>query len=208
QPREAGDPPDPARALAAGELHLDLYGEKLRGRFVLVHTGRGASDKERWLLLHKRDEYAVSGWDADDQPRAVRSGRTHEEASRHPERMWRSDLPPATAAVALQPAWTTAAEDELRRLDELAARGVWHVFGRDVRVSNLDKVLFPPRPGEEPVTKRDLLRYAAQIAPTLLPYLSGRAMNLHRFPNGAQTKGIWQKELPGHAPDRLPRWTN
>src|SRR5690606_18330327 len=56
--------------------------------------------------------------------------------------------------------------------------------------------------------KRDLLRYAAQIAPTLLPYLSGRAMNLHRFPNGAQAKGFWQKELPRHAPDWLPRWTS
>src|SRR5436305_4254384 len=35
EPHRAGDPPDPARALAAGELHLDIDGEKLRGRFVL-----------------------------------------------------------------------------------------------------------------------------------------------------------------------------
>jgi bifunctional non-homologous end joining protein LigD len=75
-------------------------------------------------------------------------------------------------------------------------------------VTNLDKVLFPPRDNEPPVTKRDLLRYAAQIAPILLPYLTRRALNLHRFPNGAQTKGFWQKELPAHAPDWLPRWDN
>src|SRR5204862_199307 len=77
-----------------------------------------------------------------------------------------------------------------------------------LRVTNLDKVLFPARPGEEPVTKRDLLRYTAQIAPTLLPYLTRRAVNLHRYPNGAQTKGFWHKELPDHAPDWLPRWDN
>ncbi|HEY8453066.1 MAG: DNA polymerase ligase N-terminal domain-containing protein [Micromonosporaceae bacterium] len=208
QLRDAGDPPDPARALAGGELHMDLYGEKLRGRFVLVRTGRGTADKDRWLLLHKRDGYAVSGWDPEDHPRSVLSGRTNEEVRADPQRMWRSDQPPASAAVALQPAWTTADEEQLRQLDELPSRGVWHIFGRDLRVTNLDKVLFPPRPGEHPVTKRDLLRYAAQIAPTLLPYLSGRAMNLHRFPNGAQGTGFWQKELPRHAPDWLPRWTD
>jgi bifunctional non-homologous end joining protein LigD len=69
-------------------------------------------------------------------------------------------------------------------------------------------VLFPARPGEPPVTKRDLLRYAAQIAPTLLPYLTRRALNMHRYPNGAQAKGFWHKELPDHAPEWLPRWAN
>ena len=58
------------------------------------------------------------------------------------------------------------------------------------------------------MTKRDLLRYTACIAPTLLPYLSRRALNMHRFPGGADTKGFWQKELPDHAPDWLPRWDN
>src|SRR5262249_53939714 len=36
---------DPAKALAAGELHFDLSGQKLRGRFVLVRTGSGSSDQ-------------------------------------------------------------------------------------------------------------------------------------------------------------------
>src|SRR5689334_1942273 len=79
QPHDAGDPPDPDRALKAGELHFDLYGEKLRGRFVLVRTGRDASGKERWLLLHKADEFAVAGWDAEEHPRSVLSGRTNDE---------------------------------------------------------------------------------------------------------------------------------
>jgi bifunctional non-homologous end joining protein LigD len=58
------------------------------------------------------------------------------------------------------------------------------------------------------VTKRDLLRYTAQIAPTVLPYLAGRALNMHRYPGGAASKGFWHKELPTHAPDWLPRWDN
>jgi DNA ligase D-like protein (predicted polymerase) len=75
-----------------------------------------------------------------------------------------------------------------------------------VSLTNLNKVLFPAREGEEPVTKRDLIGYYAQVAPFLLPYLFDRAVNLHRFPNGAAQGGFWQKEIPGHAPDWLTRW--
>ena len=52
------------------------------------------------------------------------------------------------------------------------------------------------------------MRYAAQIAPTVLPYLTRRALNMHRYPNGTQVKGFWHKELPKHAPEWIPRWDN
>ncbi|MBX6354433.1 MAG: ATP-dependent DNA ligase [Micromonosporaceae bacterium] len=199
---------DPQAALAAGELHLDLYGEKLRGRFVLVRRSGRDPSREEWLLLHKRDEFAVDGWRPEDHRRSVLTGRTNEQVKADPERMWRSELPAARAAVALKPPVTGASDEELGRLDALRSSGVWHVFGRDLRVTNLDKVMFPARRGERPVTKRELLRYAARIAPTLLPYLTRRALNMHRYPNGAQAKGFWHKQLPGHAPEWLPRWTN
>jgi bifunctional non-homologous end joining protein LigD len=205
QPHETADP---QAALAGGELHLDLYGEKLRGRFVLVRTSGRTPSKEEWLLLHKRDEFGVDGWNPEEHPRSVLTGRTNEEVKADPERMWRSDLPAARAAVPLKPSTAQASAEELRQLDGLRSSGVWHVFGRDLRVSNLDKVLFPPRRGEPAVTKRELLRYTAQVAPTLLPYLTRRALNMHRYPNGAQAKGFWHKELPEHAPQWLPRWTN
>ena len=50
------------------------------------------------------------------------------------------------------------------------------------------------------MTKRELIRYTAQIAPVALPYLAGRALNMHRFPGGAETAGFWHKQLPEHAP--------
>ena len=40
----------------AGELHFDLVGEKLAGRFVLVRTRSDARGREQWLLLHKHDD--------------------------------------------------------------------------------------------------------------------------------------------------------
>ncbi|XVU29246.1 DNA polymerase ligase N-terminal domain-containing protein [Actinoplanes sp. CA-054009] len=70
---------DPGQAVQDGEIHFDVYGEKLRGRFVLVRTRQGANGKWEWLLLHKRDEFAVEGWDAEDHPRSVLSGRTNDE---------------------------------------------------------------------------------------------------------------------------------
>jgi bifunctional non-homologous end joining protein LigD len=206
EPRETGDP---AAAVEAGELHLDLHGKKLHGRFILVRTRADSAGKEQWLILHKHDEYAVSGWNAEDHPQSVLSGRTNDEVKADPDRLWRSDLPAARASVLLRPDRTEAVDDEaLAALDALGAGGRWPVFGRELRVTNLDKVLFPACPGEDPVTKRELLRYAARIAPTALPYLRGRALNMHRYPNGADAKGFWHKELPGHAPDWLPRWEN
>ena len=200
---------DPAAAVAAGELHAEVRGEKLRGRLLLVRTGRDRSGKEQWLLLHKRDEHAIEGWDPEDHPRSVLSGRTSEEVAADPERQWRSDLPAAQASILLRhPAVAAPSGEELAALDALGGHGTWEVFGRRLRVTNLDKELFPARPNEAPVKKRELIRYAAQIAPVALPYLTGRALNMHRYPNGAGAKGFWHKQLPAHAPDWIPRWEN
>ena len=67
---------DPLRAVAEGELHFDLAGDKLAGRFVLVRR-----DPKNWLLIHKNDEHAVRGWDPESFPRSVLSGRTNEEVA-------------------------------------------------------------------------------------------------------------------------------
>src|SRR3954464_13291662 len=69
---------DPIGAIDKGEIHFDLEGEKLHGRFVLVRDKRG-SDGKQWLLLHKRDEHAVEGWDPEKHPKSVKSGRTNDE---------------------------------------------------------------------------------------------------------------------------------
>lgn len=207
---EPGEP-DPAKAVTDGTLHARIHGHKLKGEFVLVRTERRGQggDKEQWMLLHKHDEHAEEGWDAEDHPRSVVSGRTNDEVQADPDRLWRSDLPAAQASIALKvQVPDPPTDDELAALDGLGTKGSWEVFGRTVTVTNLDTVLFPAREHEEPVTKRDFIRYTAQIAPTLLPYLAGRALNMHRYPKGAGTKGFWHKELPDHAPDWLPRWDN
>ena len=207
---------DPVRAIERGELHFDLYGEKLAGRFVLVRTGqprpKDGAGGEQWLLIHKNDDHAERGWNPEDHPRSVKSGRTNDEVAAAPELMWRGDLPPDQAAISLvkapQPMWDPPTADELAVLDALGAKGKWTVQGREVALTNLNKVLFPPRDGEPPVTKRDLIRYHAMIAPFMLPYLADRPINAHRYPDGVQRPGFWHKEVPDYAPDWLTRWHN
>jgi bifunctional non-homologous end joining protein LigD len=108
---------------------------------------------------------------------------------------------------ALPTGWIASSE-ELDELDRLGAEGAWQIGGETLKLTNLDKVLFEarPDPNEEPITKRELVRYFARIAPAMLPHLAERALNLHRFPNGADRPGFWQKDIPAHAPTWLTRW--
>ncbi|HUQ64219.1 MAG TPA: DNA polymerase ligase N-terminal domain-containing protein [Acidimicrobiales bacterium] len=203
---------DPGAAVESGELHFDMTGEKLRGHFMLIRRDRDSSGKEQWLLFHKKDESAVPGWDPEEHPRSVKTGRTNDEVLAAPTALWRSDLPASEASVSLseevRPSWEPPSADELRALDDLGRAGTWTFQDRELRLTNLDKVLFPPRPGEAPVTKRDLIRYHAQVAPYMLPYLFDRPINTHRYPDGVDRPGFWHKEVPSHAPEWLRQWHN
>ena len=193
---------DPRAAIEAGELHAEVQGEKLRGRLVLVRR-EDRGDGDSWMLLHKRDAHAVEQWDPEDHPRSVLSGRTNEEVAADPDRLWRSDAPAAEASVSLLP--EPLPDEAIERLEALGMQGTWTVFGRRLKVTNLDRVLFP---GDPPVTKRELLAYTARVAPMALPYVKDRPLNLHRYPEGAGTKGFWHKQRPDHAPGWLGAWDN
>ncbi len=71
------------------------------------------------------------------------------------------------------------------------------VEGRRLKLSNLDKVLYP-EPG---FTKGQVIDYYTRIAPVVLPHLRGRALTLKRYPNGVDGKYFYEKQRPSHAPD-------
>jgi bifunctional non-homologous end joining protein LigD len=130
------------------------------------------------------------------------------------ERAVRSTTATASAEAKLDAAERTdpavpppGIHEAVAALDALDGAGAWGVSGRDLRVTNLDKVLFPGRDDGPSVTKRDLLRYLVTVAPVLVPYLDGRGLTVQRYPNGIEQKGFWQKDLPKHAPDWVRRWT-
>jgi bifunctional non-homologous end joining protein LigD len=81
-----------------------------------------------------------------------------------------------------------------------AQRQVVTVGGRELSLSNLDKVLYP----ETGTTKGEVIEYYARIAPTMLPHLAGRALTFNRFPNGVAHKGFFEKRCAKHRPEWVP----
>ena len=77
-----------------------------------------------------------------------------------------------------------------------------------LKLTNLDKVLIPAARRQRAVTKRDLIRHYASLAPAILPYLHDRPVNLHRYPDGTDKAGFWHKARPDHAPDFVASWRN
>jgi bifunctional non-homologous end joining protein LigD len=102
-----------------------------------------------------------------------------------------------------EPVTGGATPDELDALAALpGSGGMWTVGGRTLKLSNLDKLIWP----EDDITKRELIRYYVTVAPVLVPYLAGRALTLQRYPDGIAKSGFWQKQVPGHAPDWIDCW--
>jgi bifunctional non-homologous end joining protein LigD len=75
---------------------------------------------------------------------------------------------------------------------------VVEVDGRELKLSNLDKVLYP----KAGFTKGEMIDYYARIADALVPHLAGRAVTLRRFPEGVDDLGaaFFEKRCPKHRP--------
>ena len=70
------------------------------------------------------------------------------------------------------------------------------VDGRELTLSNLDKVLYP----QVHFTKAEVIDYYSRIAPVLLPHLKGRPLTLKRYPNGVDQPFFFEKQAPRHRP--------
>jgi bifunctional non-homologous end joining protein LigD len=70
------------------------------------------------------------------------------------------------------------------------------VDGRELTLSNLDKVLYP----EAGFTKAHVIDYYSRMAPVLLPHLKGRPLTLKRYPNGVDQPFFFEKQAPKHRP--------
>ncbi len=75
------------------------------------------------------------------------------------------------------------------------------VEGRRMRLSSLDKVLYP----RTSTTKAEVLDYYARISPVLLPHLAGRPVTRVRFPHGVGDMQFFEKNIPAGTPPWLRR---
>lgn len=68
---------------------------------------------------------------------------------------------------------------------------------RALRLSNLDKILYP----ETGFTKGEVIDFYATVAPVMLPHVRDRPLTLKRFPDGVEGQSFFEKNVSRHAPD-------
>jgi bifunctional non-homologous end joining protein LigD len=80
------------------------------------------------------------------------------------------------------------------------------IEGKHLKLSNLDKVLYPATG----FTKGQVIDYYARIAPVLLPHLAGKPLTMKRYPGGVDQEYFFEKNAPAHRPDWIktaPIWS-
>lgn len=83
----------------------------------------------------------------------------------------------------------------------MAGEQTVRVDGRRLRLSNLDKVLYP----QTGTTKGEVIDYVSRIAPLMLPHLDRRPVTRKRWPEGVEHPDFFAKDLERGAPSWLPR---
>jgi bifunctional non-homologous end joining protein LigD len=71
------------------------------------------------------------------------------------------------------------------------------VEGRELKLSNLDKLLYP----KAGFRKRDVIDFYAAVAGSMVAHLRGRALTVKRWPDGVEGQSFFQKQAPGHRPE-------
>jgi bifunctional non-homologous end joining protein LigD len=80
------------------------------------------------------------------------------------------------------------------------------VQGKQLKLSNLEKVLYPATG----FTKQQVIDYYVRIAPAMVPHLAERPLTRKRYPNGVDEEFFYEKNAPQHRPDWVktaPIWS-
>ena len=136
---------------------------------------------------------------------------TREGTLRHPVyRGLRSDVDPKectgeerrestkSALRAAAKAATETGDGEITKEKGARVPAVLTIDGHTIRLTNLDKVIFP----EDGYTKADLIRYYTEVSPFLIPVIRDRPLTLKLFPDGIAAMHFYQKDKP----DFTPKW--
>jgi bifunctional non-homologous end joining protein LigD len=217
------------RTKTLGALLLGVYRD---GKLQPVgHVGTGFDERTLRDLLKLLEEHESPTSPFATQPRTNQPARwclpelvceveyveiTRDGTLRHPTyRGLRADVDPRDAMgeerresakkaqEAAKRAATTRAPSEN---GEQAVRvpSVLEVEGKRIKLTNLEKVLFP----EDGYTKADLIRYYTEVSPYLVPWLRDRPLTLKPFPDGIHGTHFYQKNKPGFTPEWIKSWTD
>jgi bifunctional non-homologous end joining protein LigD len=157
-----------------------------------------------WVRPEIVAEVKFQNWTDDGNLRAPVFLRLRNDVD--PKGVRRTQVAPATAPSA--PALAagragTGIDDVLRQLEGKKTAFTLAVGAHAIRLTHLDRVYWPADPAlrQPALTKRDLLRYLAQVSPFMLPHLADRPLTMIRMPDGIGGQRFFQKHWEQERPD-------
>ncbi|MHB1843621.1 MAG: non-homologous end-joining DNA ligase [Deltaproteobacteria bacterium] len=203
---------------AQGHLLVELHGEKLRGRWHLIRTGRAGEGPRRWLLFKARDEAADAAFDVVvARPESVVSGRVVTRGP-EPKSVLRAPHPKPRALLAglLPPMLATL----VRRLpgavgSRLEPKPAWRFEPKPAwRLEPKPGWRFEPKPAWRFEPKIDGFRALAAVSGGRVALVSRRGLDLgERFPEVAQAlqalvvgEAVIDGEVAALGPHGAPRF--
>jgi bifunctional non-homologous end joining protein LigD len=155
-----------------------------------------------WIRPELVAEIKFHEWTGDGHLRAPVFLRLREDVD--PRSVKRVEAIRAAAPVAA-PSTGSGNEEVVRQLENRKSAFALVVGAHQIRLTHLDRVYWPADAAlkQPAVTKRDLLRYLAQVSPLMLPHLADRPLTMIRMPEGIAGERFYQKhwdpELPPFA---------
>ncbi|MDQ2963740.1 MAG: DNA ligase D [Pseudomonadota bacterium] len=107
------------------------------------------------------------------------------------------------AAPQAPPAGGGTVDEVMAQLDNTKPTFTIAVGPHRIRLTHLDRVYWPADPAlkQPALTKRDLLRYLAQVSAFILPHLADRPLTMIRMPDGIRGQRFFQKHWEQERPD-------
>jgi bifunctional non-homologous end joining protein LigD len=149
-----------------------------------------------WVEPEAVVEVKFQGWTNDGSLRAPVFLRLRDDVDAKSVR--RSD--PGVAEP--RPSSGSEIDEVLAQLDKCKASDTISIGAHTIKLSNLDRVYWPADAAlkQPALTKRDLLRYLAQVSPAMLPHLADRPLTMIRMPDGINGQRFYQKHWAQERP--------
>ena len=174
------------RTLAQLKSRLESL-ERKTSPFTEIPPSNGPTT---WVEPKLVAEVKFHSWTEDDRLRAPVFVRLRDDLD--PKKVRRAKPPEPE-----KPARASSEIDEVvRQLESIQRANFTLAVGRhQIKLTHLDRVYWPANPSlqQPPITKRDLLRYFAQVSPYILPHLADRPLTMIRMPDGIDGQRFFQK---------------
>ena len=164
------------------------------------------ADTTTWVRPELVVEVEYAQLTSDRNLRAPVFVRLRDDKAPHEVRLDQEPLTPA-AALAGAGAPSGDLQEQIAavqaQLERPRKQMTLEVGEHSLKVTNLDKVMWPETPDQRALTKRDVIAYYARMAPVLLNQLRDRPLTMTRYPNGIDASMFYQKHIDSR-PDFVP----